>query len=282
MHGTTLHGQQHRHREEFVVVRALAPLLATDALSAAADAIVARGSLSLVSAHEREPLAYYHYTGPIGQVYAAVCRQDACAVGLVGLGTGTLASYIEPNQNVTFYEIDPSVVRLASNPAYFRYLHNCRGRPQEDGKPYRIELGDARLRLRNAADGVYRLLVVDAFSSDAVPIHLLTREAMQLYIRKVAADGAVAFHVSNRLLRLSSVLGRLAEDQRLISFENDDRDESRPGKIPSRWVVMAKDRRVLDQLFAGHSGWQRLRPEPGQPVWTDDFSNVFGIVRWSR
>jgi hypothetical protein len=282
LHGTTVHGQQRRHRDEFVVVRTLAPLLGADAVGAAADAIFARESLRVVHGHEREPLAYYHHTGPISQVYEVVCGQDPCAVGFVGLGTGTLASYVEPDQSATFYEIDPAVVRLAEDPAYFTYLRHCRGRPQPDGKPYRIELGDARLRLRDAADGGYRLIVVDAFSSDSIPVHLLTREAMQLYLAKLAPDGAAAFHLSNRLLRLPPVLARLAEDQGLIARENDDRDESQPGKIAARWVVVARDRQVLDRLSARHRGWQPLRAEARQPLWTDDFSNVFGIVRWSQ
>jgi len=282
MHGTTLHGQQRRHRDDFVVVRTLAPLLAVDALGAAADNIFARESLRLVRGHEREPLAYYHHTGPIGQVYEVVCAREPCSVAFVGLGTGTLASYLEPGQSATFYEIDPTVVRLAEDPAYFTYLRHCRGRQQSDGRPYRIELGDARLRLRDAADGSYRLLVVDAFSSDSIPVHLLTREAMELYLRKLAPDGVVAFHVSNRLLRLPPVLARLAEDQRLIALENNDRDESQPGKIPARWVVLARGGQVLDRLSARSRGWQRLRAEARQRLWTDDFSNVFGIVRWSE
>jgi hypothetical protein len=310
VHGTTLHGQQRRHSEAFVVATGLAPLLAASPIGVAPDAFIAHEESGLLRDNEQEPLAYFHRTGPIGQIFEAICAGVPCRLAFIGLGIGSLASYVEPEQDLTFYEIDPAVVRLAEDPAYFTYLRDCRGRRQPDGKPYRMVLGDARLKLCEASDGAYRLLVVDAFSSDSIPIHLLTREAIALYMRKLAADGVLAFHITNRRLRLAPVLGNLAADQGLAAFEQLDDDNSVPGKTRSHWVVIAKNRRSLEPILAKRAAviedaelrgllalmrdplisitanprylqWRALRHDPRQSLWTDDFSNLLGIVRWS-
>ena len=141
-------------------------------------------------------------------------------MAIVGLGAGSLACYAEPGQGWTFYEIDPAVVRIARDPRFFTYLKDCRARSQD------VVVGDARLRLRDAPDGGYGLIVLDAFSSDAIPMHLLTREALRLYRDKLADGGLIAFHISNRYLDLAPVLGALARDAGLIDRIRRDRDIS--------------------------------------------------------
>src|SRR4029079_9593971 len=126
-------------------------------------------------------------------------------VAVVGLGAGSLACSSRPDHRWTCYEISPAVVGSAQNPNYFTYLQKCAAGPTE------IVLGDARLQLQNAPDHHYGLIVLDAFNSDAIPVHLLTQEAIDLYTSKLATGGMLAFHISNRSLRLDSVLANLAK-----------------------------------------------------------------------
>ena len=146
------------------------------------------GQQSLDPALRREPSTYFTRSGPIGQVFEAIgprLDQPGAQVAIVGLGAGTLASYARPGQNWTFYEIDPVVERIARDPRFFTYLRDCQAEVVD------IVLGDARFRAARAPDHAYRLIVLDAFSSDAVPVHLLSREAIRLYRAKLA-DGRLA------------------------------------------------------------------------------------------
>src|SRR5262249_22100380 len=152
-------------------------------------------------------LTYYHRTGPVGQVFAAnppAVKHPAMA--LVGLGSGSMTAYGAPGQTLTIYEIDPAVKRIAEDPRYFTYLRVTKPK-------YQIVLGDARLKMEeHGKDGEYGVIVVDAFSSDAIPVHLLTREAVALYVRRLAPDGIIALHISNRYLDLKPVAARIAQE----------------------------------------------------------------------
>ena len=143
--------------------------------------------------------------------------------------------------------------------------------------------GDARLRLADAPDHRYGMLVLDAFSSDAIPVHLLTREALRLYRRKTAPDGWLVFHVSSRHLDLTPVLAGLTQEAGLVGYARDDLmlspAERGLGKDASRWVVVARDRRDLGALAQGGE-WRRLMADPEARVWTDDFSDLWSVVRW--
>jgi spermidine synthase len=224
-----------------------------------------------------EPLTYYHRSGPIGQVFGAFSGPAAKPeVGIVGLGAGSLAAYGESGQHFTYYEIDPTVVRIARDPRYFTFLRDTKATLD-------IVLGDARLTLRDAPERRFGLLVMDAFSSDAIPLHLLTREALAMYVSKLADDGVLAFHVSNRYLILQPVLADLARDARLLCWGQNDveltEDEKKLGKSPSQWVLMARKRDHLGKL-ARDERWLQLGGRPGVPVWTDDFSNLFSVFKW--
>jgi spermidine synthase len=199
-------------------------------------------------------------------------------VAVVGLGTGALACYGEPGQRWTFYEIDPTVERIARDPQFFTYLKDCKAH-------WDVILGDGRLRLRQAAAHGYRLIVLDAFSSDAIPVHLLTREALHVYLEKLQPDGLLAFHISNRYLDLKPVLANLARDAHVISRFCEDTNvseaELETGKDPSEWAVIARTPEDLGKL-ALDSRWH---PNPGRAqkgVWTDNFSNVLRLFKWDR
>ncbi len=230
------------------------------------------GQQSLDFGRSREPLTYYHRTGPIGQVFDVLGkRSERLNVAIVGLGTGSLAAYAEPGQRWTFYEIDPSVVRIASNPAYFTFLRDCRAHAWE------ILLGDARLRLRAAAENEYGLIVLDAFSSDAVPVHLLTRQAIDLYRSKLAPDGIIAFNISNRYLDLRPVVGALARAGGLACRVRQDLelspDDERMGKSSSTWAIMAGHDAALGPL-AENPSWVVPATSHREAAWTDDFSSI--------
>jgi hypothetical protein len=235
------------------------------------------GMQSLSSAHSREPLSYYTRPGPIGQVFEALSGSEKLRrVAIVGLGAGSLGCYAEPGQQFTFYEIDPVVERLARDPHYFTFLRDC-----SPNSP--VVLGDARLSLKSAPDRHYDLIVLDAFGSDAVPVHLITREALDLYLAKLREDGALVFNISNRYLDLQPVLGNLARSAGLICLAEDDTNvtevEIRNGKFPSRWVVMARTRDNLGAL-AQDPRWNSPPDRPGMKVWTDDFSSILKVLKW--
>lgn len=222
----------------------------------------------------REPLTYYHRTGPFGELFDAIPAAARQTVGVVGLGIGSLAAYAGEGSTWTFYEIDPAVEGFARNAEYFTHLRSC-------GERCRVVLGDARIRLASAPPGSYGLLVLDAFSSDAIPAHLLTSEAMSLYGRQLAPAGVLAFHISNRHLRLGRVLGRLAQHHGLVALEWADLNQAGAvdtGKRPSNWLVMARDRASLGTLISNPK-WKPPVVTTTTPLWTDDFTNILSIFK---
>jgi hypothetical protein len=234
------------------------------------------GRQSLDPARSHEPLAYFHSTGPIGKVFAFFNPDHPTArIGVIGLGAGSLACYAEPEQKWTFYEIDPAVQRIAN--ANFTFLRDCKA-----GLPDVI-LGDARLRLKEAPDGYYDMIVLDAFSSDVVPVHLLTRQALALYLSKVKPHGMLCFHCSSRYLDLKPVLANLARDAGLICLAREDlsttAQEKKAGKEPSQWTVMARSGSDIDKLRK-RGLWETMPGQAGVPVWTDDYSNILEVFKW--
>ena len=222
-----------------------------------------------------EPISYHHENGPLGQVMAVYNAAPANPrVGVVGLGAGAMAAYSKPDQQWTFYEINPAVINMARNSQYFTYLQNCAG-----GSVNVVE-GDARLNLQNAADGYFGLLVLDAFSSDAIPVHLVTQQALDLYLSKLAPGGMLVFHASSRSLNLSPILADLAASRNLICIGFDDsKPSSIEGKDPSQWVVMARSPEEISYLSI-NSQWQRVNGRKGMRVWSDDFSNIVQAIKW--
>ena len=232
------------------------------------------GVQSLYADQRREPQRYFHRSGPLGEIFAALRpRRPFNEVGILGLGTGTIAAYAEPGERFTFYEIDPAVERIAWNPDYFTYLSDCQGKVD-------VVPGDARLSLENGPQRQFDLIVLDVFSSDAVPIHLMTREALELYRRQLGPHGVLAFHISSRYFDLEPVLGRLAADAGLTAriWRDTGTSAARPvGWNSSVWIVMAQHPDDLGPLtHIAH--WTVPACDPG-PAWTDDFSNIVGTLR---
>jgi SAM-dependent methyltransferase len=231
---------------------------------------------SLDPARQREALTYYHRTGPIGDVLAAVGRDPAKKIGAVGLGAGSLASFATPRQAWTYFEIDPVVLKLARDERYFTFLRDTPAN-------LRVVLGDARRSLAAERDAAFDLLILDAYSSDAIPMHLVTREALALYALKLAPGGVLAFHISNLHLDLEPVFGNLARDAHLVCLTRDDTDvpatERALGKSPSVWLVMARNAADFGAL-SRDSRWVVARVDNGQSVWTDDYSSLLSVFRW--
>jgi cytochrome c-type biogenesis protein CcmH/NrfF len=235
------------------------------------------GKQFLDAARQCEPLAYYHRNGPLGSVFESFNsgRRPSRIAG-IGLGVGAMVSYSLMDQEWTFYEINPAVIAAAQNESYFTYLSRCAG------APVRIIVGDARLRLQEAPDARYDLIVLDAFSSDAIPIHLITKEAIELYLSKLASGGMIAFHISNRNMDLRPVLAGAAQELKLDGIQFDDKEKDAPnGKDPSLWAVLARNREDLGSL-AHDSRWMPIDKNVEPVFWSDDFSNILGVLKWLK
>ncbi len=188
---------------------------------------------------------------------------------MVGLGTGTAAAYATAGDRWTFYEIDPGIVRVARDPRYFTYLTDSRA-------PVEVVLGDARLSMARAPAGAYDLIVLDAFSSDAIPVHLLTREALGMYLEKLAPGGIVMFHLSNRYLNLEPVLGALAKERGLSIRVSEHRPDRESFNSASTWAVVARNEADLGAL-AEDMFWRGAEIDPDVKPWTDDFSSLLAV-----
>jgi hypothetical protein len=215
------------------------------------------------------PLTYYHPSGPLARGLllaraAAGGLGQPLRVGIIGLGTGAMACHAVDGDRWSFFELDPEVIRIAGNPAYFTYLSTCR-------PDARIVAGDARLTIAREPPGSFDYLVVDAFSSDAIPIHLLTVEAIRLYARLLSPRGVLAIHVSNQNLDLTPVvesnLARIGELQGVYA-----QGESGGGAIRSQVILIARDETILAPALT----WPRSRRlgRPAVRPWTDDYSDI--------
>jgi hypothetical protein len=220
-----------------------------------------------------EPISYYYKDGGIAQAVTAIRERKGAPLraAAIGLGSGTLACVGLPGETWKFFEIDQSMVDTARDPRYFTYVQNC----QPDLKPV---IGDARLTFAREPDGIYDLIVVDAYSSDAIPIHLATQEAMAIYKAKLAPHGAVLMHVSNRHLELASVIVGIADANDLKSWVYNE-DSGRDGDyiFSTNVVVSARNEADVGKL-ASSEQWEETDANENQRVWTDDYCNVLGAV----
>ena len=220
-----------------------------------------------------EPISYYHKDGGIGQAITAIRERKGAPlrVAVIGVGSGTLACAAEPDESWKFFEIDQTMVDAARDPRFFNYIRSC----QPDLKPV---IGDARLTFAKEPDGIYDLIIVDAYSSDAIPIHLATEQAMKIYKDKLAPQGAVVMHVSNRHLELESVVVGIAGANDLKSWVyNTDSDRDDEYIFATDVVVSARDEADVGSL-ASSDAWAETEPTDNQRVWTDDYSNILGAV----
>ena len=241
---------------------------------------IEHGAQRIRDAHGRpltgrpEPITYYHDASPMAQGLAAARqkRGGPIDVAVVGLGTGTLACQLKPGDRLTYYEIDPSVVRIAKDPKRFSFLTEC----APDAK---ILIGDARLTLADSPDSQYDILIVDAFSSDAIPTHLLTKEAMAIFKDKIRPDGMILMHISNKHMTLAPVVAGVAEANDLVSRANDSDEGYDDDNHVFGSLVVAVARKDEDfGELATRSGWVEQEPDDDEWVWTDDYSNVIGAI----
>jgi hypothetical protein len=220
-----------------------------------------------------EPLSYYHRAGPLGEVVASLQQEHArLRVGAVGLGAGAIAAYGRYGDTYQFFEIDPTVVSIARDPASFTFL-------AESAASIDIDIEDGRLGLESTPDGAYDLLVLDAFSSDAVPVHLLTVESMATAMRTVAAGGVIAVHISNRFLDLEPIVAAAAKANGFVSIIGSDLPAAELTDLAdaSQWVIVGRSYSDLADLVAGDR-WATADSEGRRP-WTDRYSDLIGAIR---
>jgi hypothetical protein len=225
-----------------------------------------------------EPLTYYYRGGPISESIVAVraARGALPHVAVVGLGSGTLSCYQRTDEHWTFFEIDPAVAQIARDPRLFTYISVC-------APDLPVVLGDARLTLATAWER-FDLIILDAFSSDTVPVHLLTREAIEGYLARLEDGGVIVLHLSNRYMELASVIAAAAAAQGLVAtFKDDDRPLTVPldYKANASVAVLARRRADLGEL-PSQPGWHDFKPVPDIRIWSDDYSNVLGAILRKR
>ncbi len=224
------------------------------------------------AARWRDTLGYYTRRGPVGQLIAA--RPEARRIAVIGLGSGAMACFAKPAQDWTFFEIDPAVLRVAQDPRYFHFLQQC-------GAGIRMVIGDGRLELGADSSARYDLLVVDAFSSDSIPMHLLTREAFNLYASRLAPGGWLIFHVSNRYLKLLPAIAATGKAAGFVGLDQSyavSPAEAADHTLPSEWIVLARQSSDLSAI-AGDVRWQAFPAADGRRPWTDGYSNILSVLR---
>jgi spermidine synthase len=218
------------------------------------------------------PLTYYYFGGPFAEAISAtrVAHGSLDHVAIVGLGTGALACHRKGGEHWTFFEIDPEVIRIARDPRRFEFLSRC-------APDMPVVTGDARLTLEASPDR-YDLIVLDAFSSDTIPVHLLTREAVAGYLSKLAPHGVVVLHISNRHLDLAPVVANVAHSLGLAAFLREDDsagDLMTTLEANARLVVLARDPADTGSVARN---WAPLQPDRSSALWTDDYSNILGVM----
>ena len=270
VHGTTIHGMQEKNTERADIARALLPLSGPNVMGSALT--LCGGAGDAWQFPGRDPLTYYHRTGPVGSMFDAFhARQRDRAtpntdVACIGLGTGTLSAYGLPGQKMTFFEIDTHVRRHVESPTYFTFLDSAK----KQGVQLEFAMGDARISLeRQSRDRKYGFMLIDAFSSDAIPAHLLTKEAVELYFQRLEEDGLLAVHISNRYIDLEPVVERICRELHLearimhgSSLSDKDQEDAieNPlkwynGKLPSSWIAIAKSKEALGPIDADAPNW---------------------------
>ena len=228
---------------------------------------IMHGEQYLTGAARRDLTSYYQVTSGVGKAITAKQAAGPVRVGVIGLGTGTLAGYGRKGDVIRFYDINPAVVAIARNE--FGYLGDSEAKIE-------IALGDARLTLEREAPEKFDVLAVDAFSSDSIPVHLITREALGVYLRHVKPDGIVAFHVSNRFLNLAPVVGQIAKASGAFAVNVYEKGEE--DKTQSDWVLVSREPKALElRLIKDVSG--PVEEQPGWRLWTDDYNNLVQVLK---
>jgi len=317
IHGNIVHGLQERDVERRDVAKALLALSIPDPLAASLTVCGASGEAMQFPG--REPLTYYHRDGPVGSMFDAFIarnrtkEQPNTDVACIGLGTGSLSSYGVPGQRMTFFEIDTHVRRLVEVPKYFTYIDSA----LRQGVNVEFVMGDARVTLERL-DRKFGFMLIDAFSSDAIPAHLLTKESVELYFQRLEEDGLLAIHISNRYIDLEPVVERICRELKLEArlmhgnaqrkppeeryrdrnsyfAERNDTEFWENGKYAATWIAVAKTKEALGRIdedtvkflaqkkqnadISESERWIPLKANDKLGMWTDDFSPIIPILR---
>jgi SAM-dependent methyltransferase len=233
--------------------------------------VIMHGEQYLEGEKRRQPTTYYLPTSGVGVAIAAAKTRGPVKVGVIGLGTGTLAAYGRKGDTFRFYEINPQVVAIARK--QFSYLSDTEAHVE-------VALGDARLNLEREAPQGFDVLAVDAFSSDSIPVHLITREALAVYLRHMKPGGVVAFHVSNRFLSLPPVVGRLAKEHGVhVTLVSDNGKDGDDDHTTTDWVLVSRDPKSLQAKEILATKPEPPAEQPGWRTWTDDYSNLVQILK---
>lgn len=224
--------------------------------------------------------SYYYVSGPYGSAirHLRATNGGLNTVAIVGLGTGTQACFAEPGESWKFFEIDPSVINIARNAEYFTFLKEC-------GASQAIVAGDGRLRIQQEPKQKFDLIILDAFSSDSVPVHLLTANALDVYLEKLKPQGSIIFHISNKFMDLTPVIYAAAKSRGLTAYFNDVKDAGWKAnkanlEITGQLAVVGKTAEAVGDM-ARDPQWT-YQPSGGEVApWTDDYSNVLGAI-WRK
>ncbi len=228
-------------------------------------------------------ISYYFNGGPLAQSVRAARENAGGAMkfGIVGLGSGAMMCHSQEGDDFRFFEIDADVVRIARNTRWFTFLSQC-------GPKQPIVMGDARLTLEKEPDGTYDALMIDAFSSDAIPVHLMTKEAVELYKKKLKPNGLLIMHISNRHMELASEVAGVAAANGMVTAlgdldEDDIGADSDEYLFDSTVAIVANTPGALASIMK-NKGWETIEPTKGQRVWTDDYSNILGSIirQWRK
>ncbi|HEY2382426.1 MAG TPA: fused MFS/spermidine synthase [Terriglobia bacterium] len=217
------------------------------------------------------PVAYYDPTGPVGDVMDMLSERGGNQhVGVVGLGTGSMAGWTAPSRHITFFDIDRQMIDIAMN--YFTFLPSC-------GKNCDVIVGDGRLSIEKANAGEFDLLMLDAFNSDSIPAHLVSREAIRMYLTKLKPDGFLLFHVSNRYMDVEALISAVVTDANLEALVRHDDEQQNDLKARSHYIVAGRNAAALGAL-EHDANWMKVKKPDNVAAWTDDYSNMLAILRW--
>jgi SAM-dependent methyltransferase len=233
--------------------------------------VIMHGEQYMEGEKRRQPTTYYLPSSGIGAALAAAKARGPVKVGVIGLGAGTLAAYGRKGDEYRFYDINPQVIEVARKE--FNYLSDSEARVE-------VVLGDARLNLEREAPQRFDVLAVDAFSSDSIPVHLITKEALGAYLRHMKPGGVIAFHVSNRFLSLPPVVARIAREQGMqATLVSDNGKEGDDDHTTTDWVLLSRDPAALEAPEIKAASPEPPEEKPGWRTWTDDYSNLVQILK---
>lgn len=260
----------HQDRNFFGVIR----ILETEKIRVLLHGTTNHGTQPLKKDHKLIKLSYYGHSSPLADVYDYFDTIDTKQnIGVIGLGIGVVACYQKDGRFFDFYEIDKEIADLAENPKYFTYLSDC-------GSPYKIILGDGRLKIEEKPDDTYDMILLDAFSSDNIPIHILTKEAIEIYLQKIKDDGTLVFHITNRYLDLEPVLSNAAAKLNLLAVAKATKGqlikEIDIKSNDSHFLVMTKNQNTINHLVK--NGWSETIQRQGVKLWTDNHSNIVSVL----